>query len=85
MKDPIGKRQVLFECMQCADACFQLLFELACRPNEVQEAARRCLEACDACATACEQHNTPELQRCASACRRCSRVLHQLVMPFMLN
>ena len=85
MKDPIGRRKALIECMQCAEACFQLLFELACRPAEVQEAARRCLEGCESCAAACEQYNAPELQRCAMACRRCSRVLQQLVMPFILN
>ena len=71
--------------MECADACFKLLFELACRPNEVQQAARHCLTVCEACAEACEQYSDPGLQRCAQACRRCSRVLRQLLMPFILN
>ena len=85
ISDPIGKREVLFQCMHCAETCFRLLFELACRPAEVEEAARRCLEACEACAEACEQYDTADLQRCALACRRCARALQQLVTPFILN
>jgi len=71
--------------MQCAEACFGLLFDLAWRPAALQEMARKCLESCEACAATCEAYDSPELQRCAAACRHCARALRPLVMPFILN
>jgi hypothetical protein len=81
----VTNKEVLYKCMECSEACFSLLFELACRPAKVQEVAKACEDSCASCARICEAYPSPELQRCAFACRNCLQAIREMLLPFSLN
>lgn len=66
-------RQCIRRCLDCADIC-TATFKVAARrtgsnDGVLQAMLDLCIQACDACASECEQHDHENCRRCAQMCR----------------
>ncbi len=58
---------------ECAEMCWITIAFISQGSKLMNDLARRCIAACDACATECEKHDMEHCRRCAAACRDCAK------------
>lgn len=74
--EPMDMRQCIRLCADCADVCVTAWRVGSRRTggdrNLIRSLLAVCIEACENCATECEQHDNAHCRRCAQMCRECA-------------
>jgi len=71
--EEMDMRRCIRLCSDCSDVCTMAYRVATRRTDENRQLIRSvlavCIEACQTCATECEQHDTDHCRRCAKMCR----------------
>ena len=80
------RTQCIRLCMDCSDIC-EATYRVATRRAGSNEAIIKatlelCVQACEACAEMCEQHDDDHCKRCAKMCRECAEDCKKAIATF---
>lgn len=70
---------------ECAHICMETWQALKSHTQEIKKLVLLCIGICEECAELCEQHNNPQMQQCAKACRNCANSFIQLAIASAYN
>ena len=70
---------------ECAHICMETWQAFKSRSGEGKKLVLLCIGICEECADICEQHNNPQMQQCAKACRNCANSFTRLALASAYN